>query len=314
MGFTFDPPSSDATPPYKPNPQKSRVPKLSSKAPTASVTSSNSFLDHLFHRVRNPFHHSSNSARAKSKSAINPAPSQLSNRAPSADPLFFRLPLELREAIYRLVVAHHETLHILMKRRPNGLSHPLVHRRCQAGGDLNGCILHDCKRFLAAEGGQGCYFGSFATVSGLLYTCRDIYQEVSDLLYTQNTFEFDHPMTLGLFKKTLHPSSLNSIKSISINLQKGLYYPLTPTQAYTHLRDWQDMWTIISAMEGLEEIRVRFQFPAKWSFMSPEKEMLASLWQVNRPMRVFEVDTGGAIFFNFEQTADAPFKLLRHEA
>lgn len=140
------------------------------------------------------------------------------------------------------------------------------------------------------------------------------YQEVSDLLYTQNTFEFDHPMTLRLFKKTLHPSSLNSIKSISINLQKGLYYPLTPTQAYTHLRDWQDMWTIISAMEGLEEIRVRFQFPAKWSFMSPEKEMLASLWQVKRPMRVFEVDTGGAIFFNFEQTADAPFKLLRHEA
>ena len=140
------------------------------------------------------------------------------------------------------------------------------------------------------------------------------YQEVSDLLYTQNTFEFDHPMTLRLFKKTLHPSSLNSIKSISINLQKGLYYPLTPTQAYTHLRDWQDMWSIISAMEGLEEIRVRFQFPAKWSFMSPEKEMLASLWQVNRPMRVFEVDTGGAIFFNFEQTADAPFKLLRHEA
>jgi len=178
MGFTFDPPSSDATPPYKPNPQKSRVPKLSSKAPTASVTSSNSFLDHLFHRVRNPFHHSSNSARAKSKSAINPAPSQLSNRAPSADPLFFRLPLELREAIYRLVVAHNETLHILMKRRPNGLSHPLVHRRCQAGGDLNGCILHDCKRFLAAEGGQGCYFGSFATVSGLLYTCRDMYVSI----------------------------------------------------------------------------------------------------------------------------------------
>ncbi|KAE9377285.1 hypothetical protein N431DRAFT_436534 [Stipitochalara longipes BDJ] len=201
----------------------------------------------------------------------------------------------------------------MMKRRAGGLSHPLVHRRCQADGDLNECVLHDCKRFLAAEGGQGCYFGSFATISGLLYTSRDIFQEVSNLLYTQNTFEFDHTMSLKIFKKTIHPSSLNSIVSISINLQNDLYNPLYPSQAYKIILDWQDMWIIISKMEGLEEIRVRFQFPPKGNFVWMEKNMLAPLWQLRRPMRIFEVDAGTAACFKSEQTADAPFKLLGNE-
>lgn len=70
-------------------------------------------------------------------------------------------------------------LHIMMKRHRSKLLHPLVHRRCRAGGDLDDCILHDCKRFLAPEGG-GYYFGSFGRVGGLLFSCRDMYVPIFD--------------------------------------------------------------------------------------------------------------------------------------
>jgi hypothetical protein len=118
-----------------------------------------------------------------------------------------------------------------------------------------------------------------------------------------------------IFKKTVNPASLNSIKSISINLQRDLYNPGRPSQAFLSLRldVWPDMWDIIAEMEGLEEIRVRFQFPLKGWLGWSEKKVLEPLWNVTRPMRVFEVDPRTAIGFRYEETVAAPFKLLGNE-
>ena len=140
------------------------------------------------------------------------------------------------------------------------------------------------------------------------------FQEVSNILYTQNTFEFDHPLSLAIFKKTVHPSSLNSIRSISVNLQRDLYQPVSPSQAFQSLRldVWPDMWVIIAGMEGLEEIRVRFRFLLEGWLGWSEEEVLEPLWNVTRPMRVFEVDTLTTTSFRGEETPfGAPFKLLR---
>ena len=176
MGLSFDAPVSATTNAYeKTYSGKSRASRIPLKARTASRASASSFFDNLSNRVRNSFHRSSSSTPPNLTSIPSSPATHPSNSVPAAESLFFRLPLELREAIYGLVVAHRETIHIMMKRRPNGRSHPLVHRICQAGGDLNDCVLHDCKIFLAAEEGQGCYFGSFASVGGILYTSRDMY-------------------------------------------------------------------------------------------------------------------------------------------
>jgi hypothetical protein len=86
----------------------------------------------------------------------------------------------------------------------------------------------------------------FIIMSGLAFdnhlvltiVCR--FQEVSNFLNTQNTFEFDHPMSLMIFKKTVHPSLMNCIKSIWLNLQRDLYNPGRPTQAFKFLR--LDVW------------------------------------------------------------------------
>jgi hypothetical protein len=120
----------------------------------------------------------------------------------------------------------------------------------------------------------------------LTIVCR--FQEVSNFLYTQNTFEFNHLMSLMIFKKTVHPPLLNCIKYISINLQRDPYNPGRPTQAFKFLRldVWPEMWDIIAGMEGLEVIRVRFQFPLKGWLGWGEKKVLEPLWNVTRPMRV----------------------------
>jgi hypothetical protein len=170
MGFTFDSPVSTTASAYdKAHRRKSTVSTLPPKALTAS-----SFLDNISQRVRNPFRRSSASKPSKLLSIPTSTAPKPSKPVPAAESLFFRLPLELRETIYGLLVPRREMLHIMMKRRPNKVRHPLVYRRCPVRGDLDNCILHSCKRFLA-EGGQGGYFGSFDTISGLLWSCRDMY-------------------------------------------------------------------------------------------------------------------------------------------
>jgi hypothetical protein len=141
--------------------------------------------------------------------------------------------------------------------------------------------------------------------------CR--FNEASNVLYTQNTFDFDHPRCFMIFEMTVAPTTLNSIKSLSINLQRELYDPGRPDQTAKSLRhdERPHMWDIIAGMEGLEQIRVRFRFPVKGGLGWSEEEVLEPLWKVTRPMKVFEVDSRRAVGFKDEETAKrAPFKLL----
>jgi hypothetical protein len=132
------------------------------------------------------------------------------------------------------------------------------------------------------------------------------------VIYTRNTFEFDHPLSLIIFQKTICPSSLNSIKYISISLQRDLYDPATPEQVVKSmsLDVWPDMWDIITGMESLEEIRVKFRFPLNGWLGWSEKKVLDPLWMVTRPMRVFEVESREAISYKYEEEVRAPFKFV----
>jgi hypothetical protein len=195
MGFTFDAPVSATASTYdkahRVKSRESRVSKLPLRALIASIASSSSFLDNVSHRVHNSFRRSSTSDPSNTSSMPSSAASKPSKLVSAAESPFFHLPLELRETIYGLVVARRETFHIMMKRRPNRLLQPLVHRRCRTGGDLDECVLHDCKRFLA-EGGQGCYFGSFDTVGGLLWSCREMYALTPSFPYCYQAFKLEN--------------------------------------------------------------------------------------------------------------------------
>jgi hypothetical protein len=144
----------------------------------------------------------------------------------------------------------------------------------------------------------------------LMTICR--FQELSNVLYTQNTFEFDDPLSLIIFQKTIHPSSFNSIKSISINMQGDLYFRAMFDQDVTSLHQdvWPDMWNIFARMESLEQIRVTFQFPLDGWLGWSVKKVLDPLWEVTRPMRVFEVECRVGIAYRDGEYAAAPFKFV----
>jgi hypothetical protein len=142
------------------------------------------------------------------------------------------------------------------------------------------------------------------------------FQEVSNVLYTQNTFEFDHPKTLTLFQMRVHPPSFNSIKSISINMQRNLYREVMTFRAITsmHHDRWHKMWNIIARMESLEQIRVAFRFPLDGSLGWTDKKIMGPLWKVTRPMRVFEVVCQAGIAYRIGEYSAAPFKLAGNHA
>ncbi len=142
------------------------------------------------------------------------------------------------------------------------------------------------------------------------------YQEVSNVVYTQNTFEFDHALSLIIFQKTINPSSLNSIKSFSINMQRDLYFRSMSVQAVTSLHNdlWHVMWNTIARLESLEQVRVTFRFSLDGWLGWSVKKVLDPLWEVTRPMRVFEVECHVAIAYRDGEYAAAPFNFIGNHA
>lgn len=145
------------------------------------------------------------------------------------------------------------------------------------------------------------------------------YKEASQVLYNQNTLEFDHPLSLVTFSGQVSPSSLQSIRSISIDLQRHIYVYGTNNFSHCtslHPDQWLQMWDVISAMQGLEEIRVRFQLLIDGWMGWTEKEILEPLCKVRRPLKVFEVEMPSSsreTSSNCDgQERDVPFKMVKY--
>jgi len=113
------------------------------------------------------------------------------------------------------------------------------------------------------------------------------------VLYGQNRLEFDHPLTLITFSREVSASSLQSIRSLSIDLQRHLYVYGSNNFGFCtslHPDQWLQMWNLIATMQGLEEIRVKFQLLVDGWMGWSEKEVLEPLFLVKRPLKVFEVE------------------------
>ena len=85
-----------------------------------------------------------------------------------------------------------------------------------------------------------------------------------------------------------------------------------------HREHWLQTWNIISKMEGLEEIKVRFQLLIDGWMGWSEKEILEPLFSVRQALKVFEVELPlssakiKTIIYCDEQRRDIPFKFVRY--
>jgi hypothetical protein len=158
----------------------------------------------------------------------------------------------------------------------------------------------------------------FTVSKSRLLTFPFRYKESSQVLYSQNTLEFDHPLSLIILSGDVCSSSLQSIRSISIDLQRHFYvYGRDNFNLCTSLHpdQWLQMWNLISAMHGLEEIRVSFRLLVDGWMGWTENEVLEPLYKVRQPLKVFEVEmpsSSGNIASNCDDKREIPFKLVKY--
>jgi hypothetical protein len=144
------------------------------------------------------------------------------------------------------------------------------------------------------------------------------YAESSKVLYSQNILEFDHPLSLITLSGEISSSSLHSIRSISIDLQR--YFYVYGSDNFNvckslHPDQWLQMWKVISTMQGLEEIRVSFRLLVDGWMGWNENEVLGPLYIVKQALKVFEVkmssSSGDMASNDGDQEKKSPFKLVK---
>ncbi|KAJ5806871.1 hypothetical protein N7474_010463 [Penicillium riverlandense] len=238
--------------------------------------------------------------------------------------LLMKLPLELREEIYRQVLGNKV---VRIWRTFDELGHTscptqVVKKR---RGWLNGRLLPDGPRKKPRPINRA--NGNLA----LLLTCREIYSEAINTLYTQNTIQlldfdkqaFEIP---ALLRRVLLPQRFFAIRSleIPINLSHWRHYISYCPKGWIDCERWkgplpESTWDVIATMKGLRRLRVRIRFYLReWYFAygdynapPTEEILLGPLMELNW-IPDFQVEVSWPADDNSERTLrNAPFRLTR---
>ncbi|KAF2438619.1 hypothetical protein P171DRAFT_437057 [Karstenula rhodostoma CBS 690.94] len=114
-------------------------------------------------------------------------------------PFFSKLPPEIRFMIYEMVLCETAQVHIIVK-------------GCKREGDTTQMYGRTC-----VEPRRYCPPGSRCRVqSQLLLTCRMVYREAIDILYSKNAFIFQSEYDFVLFGRQTVPRHLGKIKKVCI--------------------------------------------------------------------------------------------------
>ncbi|KAI4170492.1 MAG: hypothetical protein LQ346_008851 [Caloplaca aetnensis] len=160
------------------------------------------------------------------------------------------LPLEIRQEIYKYVVGC-KRVHIVRKGKQ------MAHVRCKCL-DSDTDFTRNCR--LAArhayQGKSRLAFTSNGNVA-LLRTCRQIYTEAVGIMYSTNTFDFDHQDLFLFFARSILPQRLAMIRNLHLCLGTA-NVDQTFTAGERAINGWSLMWEIIGRdMLALRHLRLR---------------------------------------------------------
>ena len=168
--------------------------------------------------------------------------------------LLSKLPLEIRQKIYTYTLGTN-LVHLVLT--PHRVAHIVCTKPTATDFERECC-----------PSARGCFVpGSIEIAPSdinvrLLRTCRQVYAEAMQMLYSTNTFDVDDLSAFNQFAANAPPVGLSSIKSLHLHWINA-YPPLefvetqSPAEApyddATYLRFWQ---TIAKEMPGLRELRL----------------------------------------------------------
>ncbi|KUJ22029.1 uncharacterized protein LY89DRAFT_576892 [Mollisia scopiformis] len=195
----------------------------------------------------------------------------------------FKLPEEILLLIYEQVIGNN-VLHIV--RRANHLGHATCSNK--SSGSHDDCQDLKCRgtklpNGVSVQDGHG--RDSFIP---LLQTCRKIYVDAINVLYTSNTFDFDCMESLISFSTCIVPHRFDCIQNVQLDLRfnySHFFSEGTPSNDYSR---WERMWRIIGSMKSLQHLWCRIVWWRTDLTGAEEARYLGELLQVGK-LRVFEV-------------------------
>ncbi|KAE9364359.1 hypothetical protein N431DRAFT_563682 [Stipitochalara longipes BDJ] len=191
------------------------------------------------------------------------------------------LPREIRQQIWSHVLGGH-TIHLEIVGARLGCLYCL-------SADPNTCNDGRCARQMGALALPE----RVGKLSSLLTTCRQIYIEAIDILYSSNTFAISDPAVIEYIPLALLPQRINAIRTLRFLWQlpntPPIDFPDFPgpgREAHLkRLRKWKKIWKIISTIAGLRELHIKLNVPGEWATLNREAavELLEPLRQVTKP-------------------------------
>jgi hypothetical protein len=141
---------------------------------------------------------------------------------------FFKLPLELRQSIYRDVLGN-SNIHVVSRKA----GQLLRHTRCKCASCPGSAFFFEQGTTWRREWTcDGCKYDMDGDrlPAELLRTCRKIYSEAIDGLYSSNTFSFRDPKTFQKFATALLPQRLAQLRTLHLDLNCTPPHAGTPSQ------------------------------------------------------------------------------------
>ncbi|KAH7113892.1 hypothetical protein B0J11DRAFT_142933 [Dendryphion nanum] len=178
--------------------------------------------------------------------------------------LFSSLPAEIRLQIYKILLAETGRLHIcsrLVNSWPNGRtkrSAPILKSRylfdqlAMGARICNNPNEFGCRSLTCMDKAEA------KEKLGILLTCRRIYWEAIDLLYSENTFSFRCPVECRAFLSTVVPKRLSVIRQIVFEMDPEFLSPVGWGDMVQSLTDLLE--SHFSAMTSLDKIIISMDF------------------------------------------------------
>ncbi|KAL8677903.1 MAG: hypothetical protein Q9186_005714 [Xanthomendoza sp. 1 TL-2023] len=257
-----------------------------------------------------PDHRTAKQEREKLKSAPQPLPNHrersLSLLPPSSqsDSRFLaRLPLEIRQEIYNYIVGGN-LVHVVRK------GQHLAHVRCKHCWESD--FQRDCRRYASNTCHSAAPSMGF-TANGniaLLRTCRQVYSEALPIMYSHNTFDFDHQDLFLLFSRSLLPQRLMGIRMLHLYCKEWeLRRPFLRTGAGPSA--WSLTWQVIrEGMPGLQHLHVKIAGEQGSCFPSEDRAWWVQPMLQIRDLKSFHLEFRVASN-NWVEFGDGVFEMSR---
>ncbi|KAL2867825.1 uncharacterized protein BJX67DRAFT_77778 [Aspergillus lucknowensis] len=215
---------------------------------------------------------------------------------------FFKLPAELRQLVYREILASPVPIHVRRTHRR------LCSMPCKGAHHSHG----NCGQPLSEDGTVTRRLPGEAPRQDkrlpLLRSCRRVYTEAVELLYTANTLHFDDLQTIQCLPRCITPRRLSSIRFVTLDLLAFWDATVNPEI----LEAWKPACDVLAGMQDISELTITLHWRSKWSTdKAPLSTLLDPLKDIKTSKSfIVEVPPNGDPESIVDGTGDVPFTLV----